>query len=168
MLAPAVGEVMIVAPARSYIRGTEGNNADRGNFVAIRVHVSAIPSHIKGRISNISDSGYLYIGYAHLHTIDVGVQVGNHVNLGTELGLSGNTGLRDPNNPNDPTTNAHLDLTLFFMPIDAGPRAFGGAASSNHNIFNSLAFFEQYYPPGTQLPLDVRPSDVWPELGTCP
>lgn len=159
VLAPANGEVMIV--------DVEGGNADRGNFVAIRIPISNVPSSIRDSIPELKGQtqGYLYIGYAHLSRVDVSAN--SIVSSGQQLGVSGQTGLE-----NVPGARPHLDLAMFFIPNDAQRSSpfwiSGNSGYADHNMFNTLAYQIDLYPPGTSLPLDVKPSDVWPELLTCP
>jgi hypothetical protein len=156
VLAPANGEVMIVDHGSGV-----GDNADRGNFVAIRIAVDQIPSEVAARSSNIGTQGFLYIGYSHLSRIDVAVVT--LVSSGQQLGMSGRTGL-----PQTDDNQPHLDLAMFFTPFTGSPTVFGLSAREDHNTFNALAFQQNQYPLGTKLPLDVKPSDLWPELAACP
>jgi hypothetical protein len=156
VLSPAEGEVMIVDEGPGV-----GDNAGRGNFVAIRIPVDNIPPAVVGQASVIGEQGFVYIGYAHLSRIDV--TVGTLVSSGQQIGLSGRTGL--------PTTHRpHLDLAMFFIPADLKPFNYGSGEQYNHNRFNGIAYQEDYYPAEVRnnLPLDIKPSDVWPELTTCP
>jgi hypothetical protein len=168
---PTRAMVMIVSTTNIYTSFTPGNNANLGNFVAIRVHTSDVPEGILHRLSAITGPGFIYLGYAHLDSVSV--SVGQVLFPGAVIGMSGNTGIRPTNLPNDPVANAHLDLTMFFVPYDGSgrdpePGFFGSGGSGDYNAFYAISKQLDFYPSRTSLPIEIDPAAVWGDLmPTC-
>lgn len=168
------GSYPVVAsfPSEVMIIDTTGDNEGLGNFVVVRVAVSDLGS-LQSRLG--ISSGYLYIGYAHLASVDAAILSGHAsvanpfrdqyaIPAGAQIGLSGSTG----------TTQAHLDITVFHIPPGTpgkpsdrpsflGSNCPDSAAWACHDNFEGLFDFE-----GQGKVVD--PLAIWPQLAagtTC-
>lgn len=144
--APMSGDVWLVD------NFTGDPNGGYGNFVVLRFPVTDFPIDIQTRIQEKvgKEGGYVYIGYAHLSTIDV--SAGEPIPESLLVGVSGSTG----------SDNVHLDISVIWDE-DLQLRASEWGGSDNWRTWENLATNISHIKAEKLDPLDI-----WPELGPEP
>ena len=163
-------------------------NSGLGIFLAIRINVEDLPTEIILEINEylqeeyspdviqLENGGYLYIGYAHLQSVEPEIieafnneagpfiTGGNEVQAGTVIAKSGNSD----------TTLAHLDVTVFYAPpptssrnVEPQPSTSGGTDTPGQaqlpRWYNS--FYRIFKNQGVyREPRHIDPLALWPLL----
>jgi len=145
----------------------DANDADRnsnlGNFVAFRLFVPDLPEKIKSSLQqhyqiNPELDGYIYVGFAHFDSVSVVPSF--NLQLGSLIGMSGNSGLLNE--------GKHLDLSTFYIPNQSNGNAPdpntialispGETSDTYFQSFYSL-FFTQVFNS-----IMIDPLILWPAL----
>ena len=158
-------EVVIVDPAGSDLASASGseNNEGLGNFAAIRIPHTSIPQSVINSNATFTSPGYLWMGFAHLDRINV--SEGSILNSGDPIGIIGNTGLRSDAAPDDRFANAHLHLTMFYIP-SGGKFRYDQFGLSGARLFNTIGDDPRAVPSGVVPPLIVDANNLWP-MSSC-
>jgi murein DD-endopeptidase MepM/ murein hydrolase activator NlpD len=175
--------IPLVSPANATVITVDTNievsNGGLGNFVALEISMNDIPQDIKNRLQNnnqppfpdttfgsIVGSGYIYIGYGHLQSVEPGIVLDQVISQNTIIGYSGATGN---------AFGKHLHVTAFYSPriiewdlYSWGPNA---VFTDNYNWYFTAYDAGQRHPITYGDSVVINPLVLWPSLqqGTgCP